>query len=275
VLASTSSTSGGFGGINTTTVRYLNIGTKLNLLPKLMTDGTIGLTVALSVTRNTGGVNIQGNPYPVLSGRTFTAPLRIQSGYSVAIAGLDDAVDSTTGTGVPVLSRIPILGHAFKNTNRQATKNSMMIFITPTLVGTGDAGISEKPLSTLPVRPNDPARKAPRIYEDGSLAGGVGRLGDAILWADREERYLRAVVDDGMSNEETRRDVQLLRKAVASLLKYAQFEQQNRPDLAAKLDLQIWNLQQLNKRSADLQNHHWKKDHDDFMGNLRPQPPNH
>ena len=75
-----------------------------------MADNTINLDVQLTVSSIIGERLIAGNPYPIASSRVYGSPLRVQSGYTVAIAGLDEALNSNGKSAVPFLGRLPVLG---------------------------------------------------------------------------------------------------------------------------------------------------------------------
>ena len=131
VLSAQSSTTPGVGGTTTSSVSYLPIGTSINVLPKRLEDGRISLQVLITVSSIIGSEIIDGNSYPVASSRVFTAPLEVESGYTLAIGGLDEASDSREGAGLPILSKIPLLRHGFKSDNKTHSRKNMLIFITP------------------------------------------------------------------------------------------------------------------------------------------------
>ena len=85
VLSAQSSTTPGVGGTTTSSVSYLPIGTSINVLPKRLDDGRISLQVLITVSSIIGSEIIDGNSYPVASSRVFTAPLEVESGYTLAI----------------------------------------------------------------------------------------------------------------------------------------------------------------------------------------------
>ncbi len=266
VLASSSSTTPGVGGTTTASIQYLPIGTTINILPKAMSDGTVHMQVKLSLSNIVGSEVIAGNAYPVASSRAYNAPLKVESGYTVAIAGLDEAFDSRQGTGVPVLSKIPLLGYAFKNTERSRSKKSLMMFITPTVLGNDTPGLSETPISTVPVRKEDPARKPPQIYSDGALVGGIEKLPEAILWADYQERFLRRMITEQRATAATSKDVALLRRVIRALKDYVGREMQAQPEHADKLALAGENLDKIGQRAGNLKLENWKNSYSDFLG---------
>jgi len=266
VLAASSSTTPGVGGTTTASVQYLPIGTTINVLPKVKSDGTIEMTVSLQLSNVIGSEIIGGNPYPVASSRLYTAPLKVESGYTVAIAGLDEAFDSTEGTGVPVLSKIPLLGHAFKNTQRERSKKTLLMFLTPTVLENDTAGIGEAPISTQPVRKEDPKVPAPQIYADGSLVGGVDKLPQAILWADKQERFIGRLIFEQRAVATTVKDIALLRRVISALQNYITGVERANPELAGQLAIHKENLSRIRGRAWQLKCENWKNSYSDFLG---------
>lgn len=207
VLASSSSVTPGIGGTTTASISYLPIGTIINVLPKQMNDGSISLSVSISISNILRQEPIAGNLYPVASTRVFKAALSVTSGYTVAIGGLDEAKDEKTKNGVPFLKDIPLLGEAFKSSGRNQEKKNLILFITPTLLpASGTSGIAEKPISTLPVTPaSEPS--PPAFTVDGALVGGIPAFPEAIRWLELQQRYYREII----------REKRFTRKDLASL----------------------------------------------------------
>jgi hypothetical protein len=266
VLAASSATSPGLGGTTTQTIQYLPIGTTINVLPKKLSDGTVAMTVTLQLSNIIGSEIIGGNSYPVASSRLYTAPLKVASGYTIAIAGLDEAFDSREGTGIPLLSKIPLLGYAFKNTQREGAKKTLMMFITPTVMANDAEGVGETPQTTLPIRKHDPEGAAPHFYSDGTLVGGQASLGDASIWADHRERYLRKLIGENRSNDQTPKDIALLRRVCDTLVDYIEHEKTAHPDQAERLDLQLWNMQCIRDRASTLGAVNWRHKYWSFLG---------
>jgi type II secretory pathway component GspD/PulD (secretin) len=265
VLAASSSTTPGVGGTTTASVQYLPIGTTINVLPKVKSDGTVEMTVSLQLSNIIGSEIIGGNPYPVASSRLYTAPLKVESGYTVAIAGLDEAFNSKEGTGLPALSKIPILGYAFKNTQRSQAKKTLLMFITPTVLENDTPGVTESPVSTLPVRKEDPRVPAPQIYADGSLVGGVDKLPQAILWADKQERLLSRLIAEQRNKATTVKDIALLRRVVTALQNYIASVERAHPDMAPQLANHKDNLARVRARTWQLKCENWRSLPSDFL----------
>ena len=217
VLSAQSSTTPGVGGTTTSSVSYLPIGTSINVLPKRLEDGRISLQVLITVSSIIGSEIIDGNSYPVASSRVFTAPLEVESGYTLAIGGLDEASDSREGVGLPLLSKIPLLKHGFKSDNKTHSRKNMLIFITPTLLDPKSGGISETPISEVPQRGQSKGTQPPRIRPDGSLAGGINSVNKAIPWIQKEHALIRQVVIEKRASKKHSEQLQTLKNTVQAL----------------------------------------------------------
>lgn len=150
VLGSSASASLGAGATETSSVEYLPIGTVINVLPKRMAGNKILLNVSVTVSDIIGTEFINGNPFPIATSRVYTAPLTVQSGYTVAISGLDAARVDENESGVPILGRLPVIGYAFKNRKQDRSRQHLMMLITPVAINTGTDGLTEKPITREP-----------------------------------------------------------------------------------------------------------------------------
>lgn len=150
VLGSSSSASLGAGATETSSVEYLPIGTVINILPKRMAGNKILLNVSVTVSDIIGTEVINGNPFPIATSRVYTAPLTVQSGYTVAISGLDAARMDENESGVPILGRLPVIGYAFKNRKQDRSRQHLMMLITPVALNSGTEGLTEKPITREP-----------------------------------------------------------------------------------------------------------------------------
>ena len=148
----------------------------------------------ITVSSIIGSEIIDGNSYPVASSRVFTAPLEVESGYTLAIGGLDEASDSREGAGLPILSKIPLLKHGFKSDNKTHSRKNMLIFITPTLLDPKSGGISETPISEIPIRGNRVVQKIPSVKANGSLVGGINSISSAMKWIEKEHSIIKQIV---------------------------------------------------------------------------------
>jgi len=157
--ASSTASAGAVGATTTTKVAYLPIGTVLNILPKRMQSDKVLLNMAVTVSSIIGTQVISGNPYPIASSRVYSAPVEIDSGYTVAVGGLDEAREREGQAGVPFLSKIPGFKWLFNYKSRSKNHKNLMLFITPTIIDARSGGLPIEPQSVVPQRPNLPANR--------------------------------------------------------------------------------------------------------------------
>ncbi len=199
------------------TLGYLPIGTQINILPKTVGKDQIAMTVAITISSIIGTVPINlgtgSNDYPVTSQRIYNASLQVNSGYTLAVGGLEKVDDNNNRNGIPFLQDIPGVGELFKSKARSRNKVNLIVFITPTIIENPKAtrGISDPPESVVPIRPDDPV--PPAFTPDGQLVGGWAAMDNALAWLEFQVRYFTQINRENRTNKES---IAKLRAAIAA-----------------------------------------------------------
>lgn len=200
--------SGGTSSQPVGTLEYVPVGTQINILPKAVGQDQIALTVAVTISQIVDFVRLNlgtgENAYPVTTQRVYNASLQVDSGYTLAVGGLEKTADRNVTGGIPLLQDIPGLGYLFKNKSRARDKSNLIIFITPYLISdpSKTPGISESPEAVIPLRPGQPP-PAPNFAPDGRLLGGGGSVPRALEWVDFQLRYFRQTNLEGRDDEKS------------------------------------------------------------------------
>jgi type II secretory pathway component GspD/PulD (secretin) len=135
IFNTTAGTQGSPGG---STVTYTNLGTILQVTPRISANNTVNLQVIPEVS-NLGGIvtkTVSGeiNQADFFDIRRIETRVLIPSGNTLVMGGLISD-DSTVGnTKVPILGDIPGLGWLFRQESKTQDKKDLLIFITPTIV---------------------------------------------------------------------------------------------------------------------------------------------
>lgn len=130
------------GTIPTTvqTVQYIDVGTALTITPTINPDGYVNM--AVSQTNDAATTELQFNA-PVISKREAVTQIFLRDGQTTVIGGLAGNTTAKTTSGLPWLSRIPILGSLlFGNTKQTQTTNELFLFLTPHIISS-DADIEK------------------------------------------------------------------------------------------------------------------------------------
>ncbi|MDE3242916.1 MAG: type IV pilus secretin PilQ [Nitrospirota bacterium] len=94
----------------------------------------IGKQILLKVkaTRNAPGSNTTAGP--IITKKEALTQVLVRDGETMVIGGIIEDTQSNTVTGLPFLSRLPVIGWLFKNKSEQVQKTELLIFLTPTIV---------------------------------------------------------------------------------------------------------------------------------------------
>lgn len=141
-----------------TTISYLDTGVILNVTPRINASGQVTMEISQEVSVP-GAAGVGGNPD--VSTRSFQTSVTVNSGDTMALAGLIQRNRSSGGKGVPLLSKIPVLGAAFGQQEITDTKTELVVVITPQVVANATQAQSVT---------NELKRKLPGL--EGLLQGG-------------------------------------------------------------------------------------------------------
>ncbi|MDB6140394.1 MAG: Type secretion system protein [Verrucomicrobiaceae bacterium] len=121
-------------GTVTTTVAFRQVVLKLEVVPLINPNNEITLTIAQINDTVTGSQRIEPNDVPIIGTEQIITTVTVPSGHTVVLGGLISETDKRSSSGIPFVSRIPILGNLLKTTNNDATRKELMIFIQPQVV---------------------------------------------------------------------------------------------------------------------------------------------
>ncbi len=114
-------------------VQYRDVGTRLTVRPTINQDGYVSLLIQQEVNQATSEVAFDA---PVISTREAATQVLVKDGQTIVIGGLKDEQRDITQGGVPILSRIPLIGGLFGSSTRQKTQTELYLFLTPRILKT-------------------------------------------------------------------------------------------------------------------------------------------
>lgn len=128
------------GTTGAVTIVYKEFGIRLTFRPTIAGD-IIRLKVRPEVSSldYANGITLAGFRVPALTTRRAETDVELRDGQSFAIAGLLDNIAQEDSSGIPVLSRIPIIGYLFRSKADRTEQTELMVLITPRLVRPLDA----------------------------------------------------------------------------------------------------------------------------------------
>ena len=137
--------------VQTQQLQRITAGTALSITPIVGTGGLITAKIQIEVSDNSGVSESQnGVKVPqTTTRRRINADVQVRDGETVAIGGLVINNSSTNRTGLPFLTRIPILQNFGANRNFSKNQSELIVLITPRIRNIPEENITaqkEKPV---------------------------------------------------------------------------------------------------------------------------------
>ena len=114
---------------------YQPIDAELSVTIKPLVSGDGQITLDIKVIQSSfNGETIDKDAPPGINSREFTSLIRVKDQDLIILGGLEEKVKNDSGTGVPLLSRIPIIKWLFSSRKREDSKKKLTVLIKPTVI---------------------------------------------------------------------------------------------------------------------------------------------
>jgi type II secretory pathway component GspD/PulD (secretin) len=115
-------------------VQYRDIGIILKVKPQINASGLVALEMSQEVSTFTTTTLFSGSTQIILNKTEATSALVVQDGQTIVIGGLIREDPTTSLSGIPYLSKIPVLGYFFGNRSRTVTRTELIILLKPRVI---------------------------------------------------------------------------------------------------------------------------------------------
>ncbi|HWR72003.1 MAG TPA: type IV pilus secretin PilQ, partial [Nitrospirota bacterium] len=116
----------------TAEVKTISANLALSTTPTVMSGDKVSMAIKVEKAEPDFSQEVDG--IPTITRRSANAELIMDSGETVVLGGILIRSESQVEDGIPLLSKIPILGWLFKKRTTVERENELLIFITPTIV---------------------------------------------------------------------------------------------------------------------------------------------
>lgn len=118
----------------TTTVTRQDLGTFLQIKPKITQNGAIQLDIYQEDSKVDPSVLPSATNGPSFLKRTMRSTILLDDGQIIALGGMTQDTVSLQQNGIPILSSIPYLGWLFSWQSRSHTKTNLVLFLRPVII---------------------------------------------------------------------------------------------------------------------------------------------
>lgn len=101
----------------------------VSIKPFVSADEHVTLTIKVEQDDFSGQIGTTAPPD--MTTRSFESMIRVKNGEMILLGGLEEKKKNDTGSGIPILSRIPILKWFFSSKNKSKEKSKLHILIRP------------------------------------------------------------------------------------------------------------------------------------------------
>jgi type IV pilus assembly protein PilQ len=112
---------------------------RLEVTPKITEDGRISMTISLKNDRAEKDQKDAATGNMPIATTAIDSKVVVNDGDTIVIGGIIVSEDDLSDSGIPWISKIPILGWLFNTDNINKTKRELLIFVTPRIFKTAGA----------------------------------------------------------------------------------------------------------------------------------------
>ncbi|MDP2876394.1 MAG: type IV pilus secretin PilQ [Holophaga sp.] len=114
------------------TVAFVEANLQLDVTPQITNDGTIIMDIKVEKSEADFSRTVQGSP--TILRKEIDTQVLVKDGGTAVLGGVYTTNTTSGTTGVPFISKIPILGWLFKTKSDKESTAELLIFITPRII---------------------------------------------------------------------------------------------------------------------------------------------
>lgn len=115
-------------------VEYVQTGVILDVIPRINPGGLVSMEIQQQVSDADSSNVTTSQPNPVISTRSVSTQIAVQSGQTILLGGLIKQDNSESVSSVPGLGRVPGLRWLFGSTSKSRDRTELIVLITPRVV---------------------------------------------------------------------------------------------------------------------------------------------
>ncbi len=105
----------------------------LQIMPFVSGDGEITMDINV-VQSSFNGERINADAPPGMNSREFSSIIRMRDQDVAVLGGIEERTKDDSGSGVPLLARVPVFKWLFSERRREDSKKKLTILIKPTVI---------------------------------------------------------------------------------------------------------------------------------------------
>jgi type II secretion system protein D len=117
-----------------TNITFQDVVLKLEVIPLINSNKEVNLTIAQVNDNVVGQQQVADNTVPIIATERLVTTVTVPNRNTIVLGGLITESEDKATSGIPYISRIPVIGHAFKTTKTKKNRKELLVFIQPVVV---------------------------------------------------------------------------------------------------------------------------------------------
>ncbi|MGV3533546.1 MAG: type II secretion system protein GspD, partial [Chthoniobacteraceae bacterium] len=117
--------------VTNSSVQFKRVALELTILPLINSEKEVSLDILQRVDEVSGSTRIDNNDIPTVATREIETRVTVPNNGTLVLGGLVRDNETNTRSGVPYLSRIPVVGALFRSTSKVKQRTELVILIRP------------------------------------------------------------------------------------------------------------------------------------------------
>ncbi|MBI4868765.1 MAG: hypothetical protein HY816_17645 [Candidatus Wallbacteria bacterium] len=117
-----------------------DLGINLQLTPRITKNDFVTMKIKTQIKNIIPDQSVAG--IPVIGNNDIETNISVENRTTIVMGGLIQEEERKSETRIPLLGDIPVLGHLFRDTQTTKVKSNLLVFMTPNIIRTSQAGKS-------------------------------------------------------------------------------------------------------------------------------------
>jgi general secretion pathway protein D len=147
-------------GTQQSSIQFKKIALQLEVVPLINSEKEVTLDILQKLDSKAADVNISGNLIPTIATKYVKTTVSAPNCATIVLGGLIAEDTSRTANGIPILSKIPLIGALFRNTDKSKSRRELIILMRP------EVSLTKLDLYRLRQKNEDKTHLGPELEQD-------------------------------------------------------------------------------------------------------------
>jgi general secretion pathway protein D len=155
-----SNTTGGIGLAQQSNIQFKKIALQLEVVPLINSEKEVTLEILQKLDSISGTTRIDSNDIPTIATKYIKTTVSAPNCSTIVLGGLIEDEARRSVNGIPLLSKIPIVGALFRNTAKSKVRRELLVLMRP------EVALTKLDLYRLRQKSSDKTHLGPEIDQD-------------------------------------------------------------------------------------------------------------